>query len=211
MNNKSKNSKQKKKFELSRRGVIFVALIAVAVLVINLITASYSWFTPTTDTKAGLDYSSADPIKTRSEDCETPLTYVGTKATAAVAEGNGYSKFKNQIDYAVNASGSVTLTAGVTTYLKTEVINTNTNYGSDISLYIKDLPVCTIAVTYPSNSVRQITSTDEGKDYYIIRNAYVKKYVSTDVNGPGLLEVEWFITPSTGGTLNLNNIYVMYN
>ena len=48
---KSANSKERQVFLCSRRGVILVALIAVIVLVINLITASYSWFTPQQDKK----------------------------------------------------------------------------------------------------------------------------------------------------------------
>ena len=208
MSKKTESKIKNRTISISRRGVLIIALVVALVLALNIITVSYSWFAPETTPNKSLSYLDT-AIKTRAEDCNAPLTYPGTKAGAAVGSDGRYSTYKNQIDYSTNSINSLPVQAGTTYYFKTEIVNTNEDYGSDISLYIKNIPACTIAVTYPSNSVRTITEAKD--DYYIIRNAYIKNYVSTDVNGPGLLSVEWFITPTTSTTLYLSNMYVVYN
>ena len=214
MNKKHKKmSKKAKANEVlhSRKGVILLALIALMVLIINLISASYSWFQPSTVTKKSVGYSYDG--KLRSQDCDM-TTILGTKAAEADPDGGIY---KGQIDYNPNlssnqhATNTISIAAGATQYFKTEIVNRNTENATDISLYIKVMPACTVAVTYPSNSVR--TVSDSRNDYYLIRNAYIKKYVPTDVNGPGLLEVEWFVknTGSSGISINLDYLYIIYS
>lgn len=112
-------------------------------------------------------------------------------------------------------------------YFKTEVQNEDTKYSSIVSMYIEtmkaNLKVC---VTSPSNSVRRVGSEDV-KDYYIIRNAFVKVKEETDADGPGLLPIEWFVENPTDSAITLqiepvevteNNktftrvgLYLMYN
>ena len=67
-----------------------------------------------------------------------------------------------------------------------------------------------LAVTFPSNTVRS-TGSSAATDFYIIRNAYVKKNVATDADGPGLLEVEWFVKSTSNTSLNFTKLYLMYN
>ena len=210
---KNEKDKNRKIFISSRRGVIVVALIAVMVLMISLITASYSWFTPQEDKKGSMAYAFDGNV--RSENCSMS-TFKGTKKAATEYENGQIKYYKNQIVYNSSAStGSVSIAAGATQYFKTEIINADTNYASDISLFIKELPAgnMTLAVTYPGNSVRTVSNSSKTYDYYIVRDAYVKKYVSTDVNGPGKLEVEWFITNNGSGSIsvNLNYLYLLYN
>lgn len=203
---KKAKDKNRQIFISSRRGVIVIALIAILVLMINLISASYSWFTPQEDAKGSLAYAFEGNV--RSENCSMS-TFKGDKNDTADISQN---KFKNQIIYqTTEATGSVSIAAGKTQYFKTEIINADTQNASDISLYIKSMPAGTLAVTYPGNSVRVFGTSQT--DCYIVRDAYVKKYVSTDVNGPGKLEVEWFVTNngSSSISVNLNNLYLLYN
>lgn len=203
---KKKTKKNKRKvFIASRRGVLMVAVIAALVLLINIITASYSWFTPQQDAKSGMQYIFQG--KARSESC-TFSTFKGTKVTTADIPNGQYV---NMINYGSSAvTGSQTIAANSIGYFKTEIINSDTNNASDISLYIKSMPACTLAVTFPGNSVRTFSSAQT--DCYIVRDAYVKKNVATDVNGPGKLVIEWFIkTGSSSVTINLNNLYLLYN
>ncbi len=203
---KKKSQKDKRKvFLASRRGVIMISTIAVLVLLINLITASYSWFTPQNVNGTGLQYTFDG--KPRSENCSFK-TYKGTKVTDGDRQEGEYL---GQIRYDANeTTGNVSVAANSVQYFKTEIVNADTQNASDVSLFIKSMPACTVAVTYPANSVRIVSSTTS--DYYIIRNAYVKRKDTADVNGPGLLVVEWFVkTGSSIATINLNNLYLTYN
>ena len=207
--NKNTKKKKAKKSLITRKGVMLVAILAVMILVINIITASYSWFSPATDnTHYGLNYAAS--ASGRSENFDTLKTVQGTKSSVYTPS----VVYKNQIQYGTTQPSSFNLTAGTTYYFKTEIKNLDENYGSDVSLYIKNMPAGTVAVTYPSNTVRTFTGGTQS-DYVLIRNAYVKKKVETDVNGPGLLEVEWFITPSANySNFNLsgnNALYLMFN
>ena len=205
---KRTKAKKRKLFVASRRGVIVVALIAVLVLVINLITASYSWFTPQEEAKRGMSYSFSG--KARSESC-TMTHYSGHKLSLADGDELETGQYWGQMVYFTPNNTNVTLSANEIAYFKTEILNSDENNASDISLYIKGLKNCTLAVTYPGNSVRKIAA-GETADVYIVRNAYVKRKDNADVNGPGKLEIEWFVIGATGGTsFDLNNVYLLYN
>ena len=205
--------KRKQTFLASRRGVIMIAAIAVLVLVINIITASYSWFTPGDVDGTGMRYSYDG--QARSEDCSFK-TYLGTKVTES-NKGSHAGYFVNQIDYEPDErTTAVSISAGDTQYFKTEIINADRYYASDISLCISQIPAaqCMFAVTYPSNTVRLINSGSTTYDYFIVRDAYVKKNVETDVNGPGLLVIEWFVKnnhATNSLSINPSNLYLMYN
>lgn len=211
MKSSEKTKKDKKQAVLhSRRGVILIALLALTVLVVNLITASYSWFTPQSESGVSVGYAYEGQL--RSRDC-TMNTILGTKA--AVAQGGIYV---GQINYdpsltsnEIPSNHEISIASGATRYFKTEIINHDTQNATDIALYIKSIPECVIAVTYPSNSVRTISTPSY--DYYLIRNAYIKKYVATDVNGPGLLQVEWFVKNNGTSTItiDLDDLYITYN
>ncbi len=209
MDKKNRSKKQRSVILQSRKGIILLAIIAMMVLVINLITASYSWFTPQSETDKSVGYSYQGQL--RSQNC-TMSTVLGTKTNE---QGNGL--YKDQINYdpnlstnAIPADNEINVGAGNTQYFKTEIVNHDEVNATDVGLFIKVMPACTIAVTYPSNSVRTVSSSTN--DYYLIRNAYIKKYVATDVNGPGLLEVEWFVknTGSSSVKIDLDNLYITY-
>lgn len=201
------SAKQKKKRALdTRRGVVLIALLALVILVINLVSASYSWFKPQDVSNRGLEYSFTG--KMRSENCEM-YTYRGTLVTAANRQDGEYV---GQIRYDTSPNiGSVNLTGGGNIqYFKTEIINQDTNNASDVSLYISSLGACTLAVTYPGNTVRTFSETQS--DLYIVRDAYVKRKDNADVNGPGKLVIEWFVKSGTSAvTVNPGNLYLLYN
>ncbi len=204
MNNNKTDKKGAKLFGV-RRGVVLIALLAVIVMVINLVSASYSWFTPQSDTKQGMKYSFDGKI--RSENC-TMSTYTGIKVTEANRKDGEYI---DQLRYNANAaSGTMSISAGQTMYFKTEILNADTKNASDISLYIPAISgKFTLAVTYPGNTVRKFSS--DQTDLYIVRDAYVKQKDEADVNGPGMLQIEWFITAQTATSFNVSNLYLLYN
>ncbi len=202
---KKDSAKIKNKKLTMRRGVVLVALLAVVILVVNLVTASYSWFTPQSDTKRGMRYSFDGKI--RSENCSMS-TFTGVKVTS---QNRGEGEYVDQIRYATSASsGTMSISAGETKYFKTEILNADTKNASDISLYIPSIAgKFTLAVTYPGNTVRKFSS--DQTDLYIVRDAYVKQKDEADVNGPGKLEIEWFITAQTATSFNVSNLYLLYN
>lgn len=217
---KKNNKKAKAKAAITRKGVMLIALLAAMILVVSIVTFSYSWFEPQTVTGKGLSFN--EDTRLRSEDCSFE-THKGEVVTSTMKTNDpdtykGY--FIDQVRYfdAVE-TGSVPIPANSRVYFKTDITNgigafsrTNGEYPSIVSLYITTMPGnLTVACTYPSNSVRFVSSTQY--DYYIIRNAYVKVKDDEDVDGPGLLEVEWFVENNTGtaSSINLNNLYLMYN
>ena len=238
----SKTMKKKRRL-LRRRGIILIALLALMILIVNLIVVSYSWFTPASTRGVGLSLDMTSSL--RSEKC-TFSTYQGTLVTDANWEtGNpsyrsqGY--FIDQIAYgsdpiAENAEITIpqatTKTEGGETvivpgrvYFRTNVQNTDTEHPSVISLYHHSFPAdLGIGVTYPSNTYF-INGNSAYDDCFILRNAYVKVKDEADVDGPGLLQVEWFVenfdtsatksirvTRQTSGVAApIEWLYLMYN
>ena len=200
--NKKERKKKQQMMRLPRRGVIIVSLIAVMVLLINVITASYSWFTPQTESKSGMSYGFSGMV--RSENC-TMTTFTGEKVTAGDRETGEYIgqiRYDGENGYA----NSVSLSSG-TNYFRTEIINSDTKNASDISLYASGIPVnSTLAVTFPGNTVRKMTAADSG-EVYIVRDAYVKRHDDADVSGPGKLVIEWFVTTTATATVDLTLLY----
>ena len=222
---KKNNKKAKAKAAITRKGVILVALLAAMILVVSIVTFSYSWFEPQTVSGKGLSFQ--EDSRLRSEDCSF-VTHQGEVVTAAMktSDPDTYKTyFIDQVRYFdATVTGSVSVPAKVgdtpgRVYFKTDITNgigsfshTDGQYPSIVSLYISTMPGnLTVACTYPSNSVRFVSS--QQYDYYIIRNAYVKVRDDEDVDGPGLLEVEWFVENNTNSAIpiNLNNLYLMYN
>jgi len=204
------------KKSLTRRGVILISILAALILTINIITASYSWFTPKTVNGAGMQY--VEEAYVRSEQCSFS-TYEGTKRSVYQT-----GHYIDQIDYGNSAVTSVSVAAGETRYFRTSIINADTKYASDVSLYFASFGQAgcnlTVAVTFPSNTVRTVSKAET--DYYLIRNAFVKVHDANDVDGPGLLQVDWFVKnngssavtiklgPESAGGENAN-MYLMYN
>ena len=201
-------SKKKARQFSARHGIVMIALLAVMILVVNLIMFSYSWFTPQTTAGVGLALDTKSSI--RSERC-TFETYQGTLVTKDNWVSGGYKAqgyFIDQVAYnntkiADNAVVTIprattatengeTVTIPGRVYFRTNIQNTDTEHPSVISLYhhqmLEDVGV---AITYPSNTYHRTDALYD--DYFILRNAYVKVKDDADVDGPGLLQVEWFV------------------
>lgn len=232
---KSTMTAKKEKTLATRRGIVLITVLAVLILVVNIVTASFSWFTPKTVDGIGLSYKAV--TYNRSENCEFSTT-VGKKLTSADLTGDNSGKYIDEMVYnqsTVDSSvGSVTLSngkvvsatinAGKTMYFETSIVNADEQYATDVSLYFASFGEAgcnlSVAVTMPSNTVRKVTGAQT--DFCLLRNAYVKLKDDNDVDGPGLLQVEWFITNngSSPVTLKLDlekngganaNMYLMYN
>ena len=211
---KKKNAKQTR---ATRRGVILISVLAVLILIVNIITASFSWFTPTTATGAGMAYEKK--TYNRSEKCEF-YTRSGLKQT--VYEDGLYI---DQMNYGDTNVDHVSVPGnGGRAYFRTSIENKDENYPSVVSLYFASVGTATsnlsFAVTYPSNTV--VTVSGVKNDFCLMRNAFVKRKDVNDVDGPGLLQVDWFVinNGSSAVTLNLGpestgttyaNMYLMYN
>lgn len=223
-----KKRKEKKKIQslYTRRGIILIVILAVMILLVNVITASFSWFAPKDPvTNVGMKYERI--TNNRSERCDFS-TYQGT-----IVESYSTGNYIGQINYDTQVT-HVTIGPGDTEYFRTSIINSDPLYPSDISLYFASLghthdqsnpsdaatTNLTVAVSFPSNTVR--IESGEKTDYCLARNAYVKPHDTTDVDGPGLLQIDWFIknNGSESVTINLDeernggdyaNMYLMYN
>jgi hypothetical protein len=205
----TKQSKKKKMRRFStRHGVVLIALLALTILVVNLVVYSYSWFTPVAETGKGLEMNRDSAL--RSERC-TFETYQGTLVTEENWESGGYKDegyFINQVVYngtkiadnevitipkasVATENGESVLKPG-RVYFRTNIQNEDTEYPSIVSLYHHEMPAnLGVAITYPSNTYHY--TEDNYTDYFIVRNAYVKVKDENDVDGPGLLQVEWFV------------------
>ena len=206
-----KTSKKKRQFT-NRHGIIMIALLAVMILVVNLVMFSYSWFTPASVTGQGLALEETSSL--RSERC-TFETYPGVLVTES--NHSSYSDYYiDQIAYSnspvpENAVIKVPVATMVDgekvpgrAYFRTNIQNNDTEYPSVISLYHNQFPNnLGIAVTYPSNTYF-FNDTGNYDDCFILRNAYVKVKDDADVDGPGLLQVEWFVENlSTSNTIDI--------
>ncbi|MBQ9514963.1 MAG: hypothetical protein IJR57_02525 [Ruminococcus sp.] len=187
-------------------GILLIMSLAVIILVLNILSFSYSWFTPTAETKNGLAFD--DSFNLRSENC-TFKTYKGVVVTADNrAEHSGY--YIDQIDYEDTALEDkyeneqwITIPAnGGRVYFRTEIQNQDTKYPSVVSLYHHNMPAnLSIAVTYPSNTF--YTTDAAYPDCFILRNAYVKVKDDNDADGPGILPVEWFLENTTSNDIKI--------
>ena len=190
---KKTNAKTDKKRLLSKRnGIILIVLLAVMILVINIITLSYSWFSPEVKRGIGMHYGAE--LTVRSQNCSI------THSVGSVTKG--------AISYtAWNGSSTVTVEAGnKIQYFKTTVTNSDPN-PTNISLYISSLPACSLGVATPSNTYR--TFAEAQTHIYILRNAYIEPLKD---GTPGMREIEWFVkTSDTAVTIDLSNVYLMYN
>lgn len=240
-----KKKKKKNRQTASRHGIMLIAIIAAMILVVNLVVFSYSWFKPADPVQAKGMYMDLNAT-IRSEKC-TFETYQGTLVTDANWVSGGYKAAGYYIDQVAYSNTAIlkneVITIPVATtdsetgelipgrvYFRTNVQNTDTKHPSVISLYHHLFPGdLGLAVTYPSNTyfINDFGTEADGSypDCFILRNAYVKVKDAADVDGPGLLQVEWFVenfsttaTKSIRVTLQdqgvetpIQWLYLMYN
>ncbi len=200
----------------NKRGIIIISILAALILAINIITASYSWFSPKVETGIGMSFVQDDRI--RSEKCSFKL-YQGNMRTQAEAttENPDYG----EIDY--SPSDEITDTDVTVSnvnnaehpdglfYFRIEVLNADTANASNISLYFnKAVPAnTTVGIVKPNSACHKYT--DSTNNVNLVRNAYVKKYVATDVD-PGKLYVEFFVKcEGDSFKFKKSNITLLYN
>ncbi|MBQ9680419.1 MAG: hypothetical protein IJV48_07050 [Ruminococcus sp.] len=212
-------ARDKKQNRATRRGVVLISVLAVMILIVNIITASFSWFAPNSVTGAGMEYKKT--TYNRSEQC-TFSTFEGSKLTSEQAsQQEGF--YADQIVYTVERD-YLEVGAGETAYFRTSITNADENYPSDVSLYFASFGESgsnlTIAETSPSNTVRTVSG--QQTDFCLTRNAFVKRKDVNDVDGPGLLQVDWFVINNGSSAVTINlapesdggsyaNMYLMYN
>lgn len=203
-------TKEKKLLLYGRRGIVVVSVLAVLILLVNIITLSYSWFEPETVDGKGLKLN--DATRLRSEDCSFE-TFIG-EVNDTFSDGHYIDQVLFEDDplqdqLVANASQTkVTVpakngdTPGIV-YFRTEIQNNSELYPSVVSLYAHSMPAnLTVACTSPSNTVRMVGSTSKS-DYYIVRNAFIKTKDLNDADGPGLLPVEWFLQNDTNSAIEI--------
>ena len=196
---KQKNNQMIMKLGHSPAAILLVVLLAVTILVLNILSFSFSWFTPVDETKHGMEFD--EKYTLRSENC-TFQTFEGEKVTEDnIANHSGY--YIDQIAYnsdQIEDNHTFYIAPGERVYFRTVIQNQDREYPSVISLYHHRLPAkLTIAVTYPSNTY--YTPDANYDDCFILRNAYVKVRDDNDVDGPGILTVEWFVENSSSATI----------
>lgn len=201
MSDKKKTSGKKDQFLLPRNGLKLILLLAALILVVSIVTMSYSWFEPGVRKRTGMEYK-AD-VNVRSESCAITGNYVG----APDANDN------NKIKYSTAVSGAQSVSGDGIKYYRTVIANTDVN-PTNVSLYISSLPAPNadnsaygLGVASPSNSYHKYKAAQS--DIYIVRNAYI---AGKSEGENGELYVDWFIKPN-GNTvkINFNHLYLMYN
>ncbi|MBQ0098730.1 MAG: hypothetical protein KBS62_07380 [Oscillospiraceae bacterium] len=194
--NQDKNKKKNNKF-----GIILVSFLAGLILVVNVITASFSWFEPTSVNGNSIKLNETTPL--RVEECEISQNFTGVQQTD-----------KSIVYTEASASSTHSVPAGEKAYFKTVIINNSTTADTNISLFINQFPGATggvsIAVTYPSNSYRTYTTAQT--DLGIIRNATITARQKGNAS-TGVLEVEWFVNnkSSSAVTIDFSKLYILYN
>lgn len=211
MKKKEKSRNKNPKMKYSRFGVMLVVFLAVLILIVNIISASYSWFSPDSVYGSGMTFVQSDYM--RSEQCSFKLYQGEVKSSGIDYDVQVLSTGTASDTLVTSTTATLTSSADVTEdlhYYRIEVQNEDTENASDISLYFTNVPAgTTIGIVKPTNSTH--TYSDATNDVNIVRNAYVKKYLSTDVD-PGILYVEFFIR-CTGSsfTFDETDIYLLYN
>lgn len=185
---------------------VLCVVMALLTIVIAMTTVSFSWFEP--DVKEGIGLQYKDEAKLRDESCDI-TTYSGNYNNSPNTTGYGLVLYGNVV-----STGNVTVNEGNTAYFKTVITNSSEDYDTVVSLFLPSFAPgadskASIGVAMPTNSYRTFTSSKT--DIHIIRNAQVKKYVSTDAN-PGTISVEWFVKCEAGSvTFNPSQVYLMYS
>lgn len=193
---------------------ILCVVMAILTIVIAMTTVSFSWFEP--DVKEGIGLQYKDEAQLRDESC-TIKTYSGAYNNTPGSTGYGLVQYGGEVgtgNVTVSATTSGETTTPAFAYYKTVITNSSTDYDTTVSLYLPSFDLSddgqsSIGVAMPTNSFRTFSATQT--DIHIIRNAHVKKYVSTDAN-PGELAVEWFVKCDSGSvTFNPSNVFLMYS
>ncbi len=183
-------------------------LMTILIVVLSMLTFSFSWFAPGSETGVGLQFSETTSV--RSENCKY-TTYTGDN-------NNGVISYENVInastEVTVSSQGSGNNATPGFAYFKTVIQNVNDNYDTNISLYLPQFNVDTettaaIGVAVPTNTYKSYKGNNS--DVAIVRNAYIAAY-SYDKDASGSISIEWFVKCDKGAvTLNPGSVYLTYN
>ena len=210
-----KNKSYKKRFDaiMARKGMSLVLILAVMILVVSIVSLSFSWFRPGERTGIGVGYNAE--IALRSENCAITTYYSNSIGAASDGKIIYYDEYPYPDSNDPEASSTVTVPAGERVYFKTVIENLDVN-GTNVSLYISQIPESApggtigLGVATPSNTYH--TYSAQQTDVYIIRNAFVHGYVA-DAEEDYFTVVEWFVRNNTASdiTVDLSKLYLMYN
>lgn len=211
------NSYKVQKSKISHKFILVLLILTCLVCAVTIISSSISWFTPTIDENNFKNIALVETdVPLRSETCsfntyegimasDGTISYSSTPVTTGESFLTGTATPANGVDGKVKPAYK---------YFKTEVLNSSYQYPSCVSLFLSSVNEgVNLGVTYPSNSYRTVLS-GETNDFYLIRNAYVKVRLDSDVDGPGLLTIEWFIrndSTTTNMSIVPSNLYLVYN
>lgn len=204
---KKKNAKKPPMPNSTKKGIMLISLLAILVLVVSIITASYSWFSPKSVKGTGINYHT--DVRFRSENC-TVTHYRGSVGTG---ENNGVISYTKINDPTTDITITASTTSETIAYFMTNVTNNDTKYPTVVSMYMSDFPDSGsnfgFGIAAPSNSYRQITAQQH--DFYFVRNAFITQNDNSD---DATLSVEWFVKiPQNGSdvTIDLSKMYIMFN
>ena len=239
--NKRPKSKRRESFDalMARKGMSIVLILAVLILVVSIVSLSFSWFEPEKIDGRGAEYNAV--ISMRSEDCSIK-TYIGTimpyYTESATTANNEPTTIridpKGKISYSEGFYGdqgtmgaTYTIQPGQWQYFRTDIHN-NSNIATNVSLYLSQFPTqyndanVTNSTTFAGVGLGVATPTNNYKLYTapqpvsgapgvsIIRNIYVG--VQDDEN-TGTTSIEWFVKneSSASVTFDLSKLFLMYN
>lgn len=168
-----------------------IVVLALLIVVVGAISASYSWFTPGTDSGSAMKLVE-ETVAFRSHNC-TLVTY--DEGTTVVD------------------SKEYTLTPGEIKYFTTTITNTNGENSTNVSLYATNVIAgMGIGVSRPDNNYKKYSSGASDKP--IMRNAYISAKDSAVV-GSGYVDVVWFIknigNSNISFTMGKIKPYITYN
>ena len=237
MSGRKKSAKKHKKLKgiLGKRGYTLTIVLAALILIVSIITLSYSWYSPLSQPGTSMNYSAK--VSVRSENCSILGTFPATSENAlpmSMKTGNLEASYDATAaeDVTVQLITSLpqehpedaaidTADTGEIYYFRTKIAN-NDLQPTNVSLYMKTAPTLVdgeapgdsfskigIGVVSPSNSYHTFTTTQS--DVCIIRNAFIRgmndeKYKT--------LYVDWFVRIYSSSSVTIDfddNLYLRYN
>ena len=235
MSDRKKSAQKSKGIKgiFSKRGYTVTVVLAALILIVSIVTLSYSWYSPLTQPGTSMSYSAT--VKVRSENCSILGTFPANSENAlpmSLKTGNLEASYvQTAAEYATVQLASMpqdapqgaaadSASTGQIFYFRTKIANNDTQ-PTNVSLYLKTAPSLVdgetpgasfskigIGVASPSNSYHTYTSPQT--DVCIIRNAFVRgcndeKYQT--------LYVDWFVRTYSASSVKIDfdDLYIRYN
>lgn len=217
-----------------KRGYTIIVVLAAVILIISIITLSYSWYSPLSQPGTSMNYSAN--VKIRSEDCTIIGTFPAESENALPMSGKtgnleeSFSKSSAADDVTVQLITTVpqdapegttadTSATGQIYYFRTKIQN-NDVQPTNVSLYLKSAPTKVngetpgasfskfgIGVASPSNSYHTFTTSQT--DVCIVRNAFIRGKNDEKYQN---LYVDWFVRITDSSVkIDFTQLYLRYN